>query len=338
MTTHAPLTAGKTARVLVMLGVLLLISVLVSLRIGTFDLSYRDLFSILFSSAGGHGAGESARAVLMEIRLPRVLLALLVGGGLSIAGAIFQVLLRNVLADPYILGVSGGASVGALIALATGMSGMFLLAQPLFAFIGALLAVAAVYALASRGRSGDNTLLLSGVMIGAFLSAVILALVSTMDSPLRNALFWLIGYLGNATLREVVILFPIVGVLLMISLLAAARMNVLALGTEAASHLGVGVDRLQPILYVVASLMTAAVVAFSGAIGFVGLIVPHICRRLFGPDHRLLLPASFLGGASFLIFSDIVARSVLHPAELPVGAVTAALGAPVFIYVMRRKS
>jgi iron complex transport system permease protein len=133
-------------------------------------------------------------------------------------------------------------------------------------------------------------------------------------------------------------LFPIVGVLLMISLLAAARMNVLALGTEAASHLGVGVDRLQPLLYVVASLMTAAVVAFSGAIGFVGLIVPHICRRLFGPDHRLLLPASFLGGASFLIFSDIVARSVLHPAELPVGAVTAALGAPVFIYVMRRKS
>lgn len=338
MKTHAPLTAGKTVRVLILLGILLLISVLISLRIGTFDLSYSDLLSILFSTSPAGGGGESARAVLLEIRLPRVLLALLVGGGLSVAGAIFQVLLRNVLADPYILGVSGGASVGALIALATGMSGLFLLAQPLFAFGGALIAVSAVYALASRSRAGDNTLLLSGVMIGAFLSAIILALVSTMDSPLRNALYWLIGYLGNATLREVVILLPFVGVLLIVTLVAAGRMNVLALGTDAAQHLGVGVRRLQPFLYIVASLMTAAVVAFAGAIGFVGLIVPHICRRLFGPDHRLLLPASFLGGASFLIFSDIAARSVLHPSELPVGAVTAALGAPIFIYVMRRKS
>ena len=338
MNTHAPLTAGKALRVLIILGILLIVSVLISLRIGAFDLSYPDLISLVFTSSPEAEAEDSARAVLIEIRLPRVLLALLVGGGLSVAGAIFQVLLRNVLADPYILGVSGGASVGALVAIATGMSGMFILAQPLLAFAGALLAVVAVYGLASRGRPGDNTLLLSGVMIGAFLSAVILALVSTMDAPLRNALYWLIGYLGNATLREVAILLPFVTVLVTISLFAAARMNVLALGTEAARHLGVGVRRLQPMLYVVASLMTAAVVAFSGAIGFVGLIVPHVCRRLFGPDHRLLLPASFLGGASFLIFSDIIARSILHPSELPVGAVTAALGAPVFIYVLRRKS
>ena len=338
MKTHAPLTAGKAFRVLSLLGILLFTTVLISLRIGSFDLSYPDLLSMLYASPSGENVSDAAHAVLMEIRLPRILLALLVGGGLSVAGAIFQVLLRNVLADPYILGVSGGAAVGALVAIATGLSGMFLLAQPLLAFVGAIVAVGAVYALASRGRPGDNTLLLSGVMIGAFLSAVILAIVSTMDAPLRNALYWLIGYLGNATLREVAILFPVVTVLLIIALLAAARMNVLALGSEAAHHLGVGVHRLQPLLYVVASLITAAVVAFSGAIGFVGLIVPHVCRRLFGPDHRLLLPASFLGGASFLICSDIVARTILHPSELPVGAVTAALGAPVFIYVLRRKS
>lgn len=320
------------------LSVLLCISVLISIRVGAFNLSYSDIAELLFGSAGTGTQHGAAEAVLMQIRIPRVMLALLVGGGLSVAGVIFQVLLRNVLADPYILGVSGGASVGALTAIATGISGAFLLAQPLFAFAGALAAVAVVYALGYNGRAGDNSLLLSGVMIGAFLSAIILALVSTMERPLRSALYWLIGYLGNARMEEILILLPVVLVLVVVSALMTGRMNILALGTEAARHLGVSVRILQPLLYGIASLLTAVVVSFSGAIGFVGLVIPHICRRLFGPDHRLLLPASFLAGASFLVLSDILARVLLSPAELPVGAVTAVIGAPVFIYVMRRKS
>ncbi|MDT8322728.1 MAG: iron chelate uptake ABC transporter family permease subunit, partial [Bacteroidota bacterium] len=213
-----------------------------------------------------------------------------------------------------------------------------LFAQPLLAFVGATLVVVVVYSLGARGRVQDNTLLLSGVMIGAFLSAVILALVSTLDRPVRSALYWLIGFLGNATMNEIFILLPVVLPLTLWALLLAGRMNVLALGSAAARHLGVSPRATTLQLYMIASLITAAVVSFSGAIGFVGLIIPHMCRRLFGPDHRLLLPASFLTGASFLIISDIVARSMLAPSELPVGAVTAALGAPVFIYILRRKS
>jgi iron complex transport system permease protein len=335
---HDHLTPAKYLRVLSLLTLLLGISAALGLRVGAYDLDFPGILHFLFLSPADAAAATPAYAVLHDVRLPRMLLALLVGGGLSLAGAIFQVLLRNVLADPYILGVSGGASVGALIAIATGISGLALLAQPLAAFVGAALVVTVVYGLGARGRVQDNTLLLSGVMIGAFLSAIILALVSTLDRPVRSALYWLIGYLGNATMSEVLILLPIVLPLGVLALLLAGRMNVLALGSAAAEHLGVPTRGATLQLYATASMITAAVVSFSGAIGFVGLIIPHICRRLFGPDHRLLLPASFLTGASFLIISDIVARSLLAPAELPVGAVTAALGAPVFIYILRRKS
>jgi iron complex transport system permease protein len=175
-------------------------------------------------------------------------------------------------------------------------------------------------------------------MIGAFLSAIILGLVSTMDRPVRSALFWLIGYLGNATMTEVAILLPGVSILFLVLFFFAGRMNILALGVEAANHLGLSVRKQQAFLYVLASLMTALVVSFAGAIGFIGLLVPHTVRRLYGPDHRLLLPVSFFLGASFLIISDLIARTVISPSELPVGAVTAALGAPLFIYLLRRKT
>jgi len=335
---HDHLTPAKYLRVIALLTLLLGFSAALGLRVGAYDLDFPGILRFLFLSPDDAAAADPAYTVLHDVRLPRMLLALLVGGGLSLAGAIFQVLLRNVLADPYILGVSGGASVGALIAIATGISGMALFAQPLAAFVGAAIVVITVYGLGARGRVQDNTLLLSGVMIGAFLSAIILALVSTLDRPVRSALYWLIGYLGNATMVEVLILLPIVLPLGVLALFLAGRMNVLALGSAAAGHLGVPTRGTTLLLYATASMITAAVVSFSGAIGFVGLIIPHVCRRLFGPDHRLLLPASFLTGASFLIISDIVARSLLAPAELPVGAVTAALGAPVFIYILRRKS
>ena len=284
-------TPVRTVRITALFALLTLACGLLALRIGPYAISFSEMFRIF--GGGDIPDAESMRAVLLDIRLPRVLIALLVGGGLAVAGAVFQVLLRNVLADPYILGVSSGASVGALVAIATGLSSVFLAAQPVLAFITALIVVATVYRIGLRGRIEDNTLLLSGVMIGAFLSAIILGLVSTMDRPVRNALFWLIGYLGNATMTEVLLLLPGVLLLLIILFFYAGRMNVMALGAEAAGHLGLSVRRQQSVLYVLASLMTALVVSFAGAIGFIGLLIPHAVRRLFGPDHRLLLPVSF---------------------------------------------
>ncbi|MBE0645010.1 MAG: iron ABC transporter permease [Bacteroidetes bacterium] len=329
-------TPARTLRISVLFALLTVACGFLALWVGPFSISFSEIFRILIGDTSL--TADSMRAVLLEIRLPRVLIALLVGGGLAVSGAVFQVLLRNVLADPYILGVSSGASVGALVALSTGLSTLFLASQPLFAFASALIVVVTVYRLGLHGAIEDNTLLLSGVMIGAFLSAIILGLVSTMDRPVRNALFWLIGYLGNATMTEVLLLFPGVVILLFVLFVYAGRMNVMALGAEAAGHLGLAVRRQQIVLYVLASLMTALVVSFAGAIGFIGLLVPHAVRRLFGPDHRLLLPVSFFLGASFLIISDLIARTAIAPTELPVGAVTAALGAPVFIYLLRRKS
>jgi iron complex transport system permease protein len=199
--------------------------------------------------------------------------------------------------------------------------------------------VVLVFSLGRSGRLNDeNALLLSGVMIGAFLSAVILALVSVSGSEMRGALFWLIGFLGNARLEDVFIATGIVLPAMVLLLAFAPSMNVLTLGAETARTLGLRYGRIRGMLYVTASMITAAVVSFSGSIGFVGLIIPHTMRMLVGPDHRALLPTSFFAGAGFLIISDIVARTAISPSELPVGAVTAALGAPLFVYLLRRKS
>lgn len=329
-------TSGRILRLGVIFSLLTAVCALISLRIGSFEITFADMYLIL---TGGHGSGDSEtmRAVLTDIRIPRILTALFVGGGLAVAGVVFQVLLRNVLADPYILGVSSGAAVGALVAISTGLSAVFLPIQPLLAFATALLVVATVYRLGLRGAVENNSLLLSGVMIGAFLSAIILGIVSTMDRPIRSALFWLVGYLGNTGMTEVMIFAPGVLLLTLLLSLLSGRMNVLALGAEAAAHLGLAVRRNQAWLYIAASLLTALVVSVAGAIGFIGLLVPHVVRLLFGPDHRLLLPVSFFLGACFLIISDLIARTIISPSELPVGAVTAAIGAPLFIYILRMK-
>ncbi len=279
---------------------------------------------------------ETSRAVLLDIRLPRVLLAIIVGSGLSVAGVVFQALLRNPLAEPYILGVSGGASVGALTAIALGFH-LFNVGTPLAAFLGALLVVVLVYTFGKRrGQLDTNALLLSGVMIGAFLSAIILVLVSLIGQPIRNALLWLLGNLASADLRSIAIVAPIALGASILIYVQARRFNLIATGDEVALQLGVEVDRVKRFSYFLASLVTGSVVAVSGAIGFVGLIIPHVCRMLFGPDHRLLVIASFLMGGIFLVVADIVARTVLAPNELPVGAVTAAIGAPFFIYLLKK--
>jgi iron complex transport system permease protein len=321
------------------LFLILVIVSLISISIGSTDIGFNDVMAVFLNLIGlspTAGISDVQRAVVLDIRLPRVLLAILVGSGLSVSGVVFQALLRNPLAEPYILGISGGAAVGALMAIGFGFT-LFHIGTPLAAFCGALIVVLAVYTFGKRhGRLDTNTLLLSGVMIGAFLSAIILFLVSVIGQPIRNALLWLLGNLGNADMISVLVITPVVFLASIGIYLHARNFNLIATGEEVAMQLGVDVESVKKRSYFFASLLTGSVVALSGAIGFVGLIIPHICRMMFGPDHRLLIPASFVMGAIFLVIVDVIARTVLFPIELPVGAVTAAVGAPFFIYLLKK--
>jgi len=288
--------------------------------------------------SGLRAAGSSAEATIIvrEIRLPRILLAMLVGAALAVSGTALQALLRNPLADPYVLGISSGAALGAIVALWIG--GRVATASPLVAFGGALVTMTWVYFLGRRaGRLASYTLLLAGVITASFLSAVILfvlTLLSTRD--VRGTAFWLMGDLSVVTEAQLGILIPVVGAGIAVLYGFAKDLNALLLGEEEAAHLGVNVARVGTIVYLLASLLTGVAVSVSGAIGYLGLLVPHLGRMLVGNDHRTLLPTAALGGAIVLVLSDTLARTVVAPAELPVGAVTALAGAPVFIYLLRR--
>ena len=335
------LTLGRVIGINVFLAVLTVLCMILSIRIGSIDIHFGDIISSLFRGIGllsVDPSQQSLDSIILYVRLPRILLAVVVGGSIAASGAVFQVFIRNVLADPYILGISGGASVGALCAISTGLAGLFSGAVPLLAFAGAAIVAASVYMLGRRQQGGDsNSLLLSGVMIGAFLSSCILVLVSVVGDPVRNALFWLIGYLGNATIADTALLYAVNIPVIILMISRSASLNIFSLGEETASHLGVSPRRTLFLFYSTASLITAVSVSVSGAIGFIGLIIPHVARSIFGADHRLLLPASFFLGAVFLVLSDLLARTLLSPVELPTGAVTATIGAPLFIYLLRRK-
>jgi len=319
------------ALTLVLVGALLVVG-LGALALGGVHLSWREVWSALTGAA----SSPEARVIVREIRLPRVLLAMLVGAALAVSGTALQALLRNPLADPYVLGISSGAALGAIIALWVG--GRLAAASPLVAFAGALVTMAWVYLLGRRaGRLASYTLVLAGVITASFLSAVILfvlTLLSTRD--VRGIAFWLMGDLSVVTETQLRILLPVV-VLGIVTLYTFAKdLNVLLLGEEEAAHLGVNVARVQTAVYLLASLLTGVAVSVSGAIGYLGLLVPHLGRMVVGNDHRTLLPTAALGGAIVLTLSDTLARTVVAPAELPVGAVTALAGAPVFIYLLRR--
>ena len=275
--------------------------------------------------------------IVRSLRLPRAVLALLVGGALGLAGASLQALVRNPLADPFLLGLSGGASLGAVLAIALHVTGPW--ALPLAAFVGALAAMALVYRLGLVGGAelDPRVLILAGVAVGAFASAVTTAIVSLSEAAqLRNTFLWLWGGLSGASWNTVLVVcvyFP----LPVAVLLAAARpLDLLALGEEPARHLGADVEPLRRRVYLAASLLTAAAVAVSGVIGFVGLIVPHAMRLLWGHRHRSLLPASFLAGGALLALADTTARVAVAPRELPVGIVTALVGVPLFAVMLRR--
>jgi iron complex transport system permease protein len=269
--------------------------------------------------------------------LPRIALGILVGAALSTAGAGFQALLRNPLADPYVLGVSSGAALGAIVSLviAPHVPGLIQIA----AFAGAAATIAAVYFLGRRGGQLDSpTLLLAGIVSASFLSAIIMFLMTTLSGrDLRGMAFWLMGDLSSPAAIDLRWLYFILLVVLGSIYTTSSDLNLILTGEQEARHLGVNVNRVKLVVYIGASLLTGLAVSVSGAIGYVGLLVPHVMRMLFGTDYRLLIPASALGGAIAIVIADTLARTVVAPTELPVGAMTALAGAPVFIYLMRRK-
>lgn len=283
------------------------------------------------------GTSEAA-PIIRQLRLPRVLLGFLVGGGLAVSGAVLQALVRNPLADPFVLGISGGATLGAVSAISLGLKSPW--AVPFAAFGGAVATLVLVYrlSLVAGRRLDSGVLLLAGVVVSSFAMALVTAILMLVDATrLQNSFRWMLGGLwaGSWTTVGVVALYGIPPLALL--LVRARDLDLLALGEEPARHLGADPERVKRIAYLATGFLTAVAVATSGAIGFVGLLVPHAVRRLWGPLHRPLLPSVFLAGGGFLVLADAMARSIAPPVELPVGVVTALVGVPVFAVLLRRR-
>jgi len=334
------ITFKKVLTISIFLSLLLILVILISVTMGSVKVPPLRSIRILFQSILGlkGGGNETERTIILSLRLPRAILAGLVGAGLSVSGATFQALLRNPLADPYILGVSSGAAVGAILAILLGL-GTFSFGLPLISFLGALLTVLIVFYFGRQdGKIHPNTLLLAGVIIGSFLSALIMFFISvSQKEELHTIIFWLMGDFSFSNARAILIVFPYILLGFFVLYLRSRHLNLILSGEENAVQLGVDVEKLKLVSYLSASLITAASVSVCGLIGFVGLIIPHAVRLIFGPDHRVLIPASALVGASFLIASDTVARTLLAPTELPVGVITAAFGGPFFIYLLKTR-
>lgn len=282
------------------------------------------------------GLSPEQQAILFELRLPRILLAGAVGMCLATAGAGYQALLRNPLAEPYLLGVSNGAAVGTMTALV--FFGAHEWSRPVMAFAGALTATFVVYRLA-RGRAGatPERLILAGIIVTTFLSSAIVFLTTLMDATrIRSFTFWLLGDLSGTTSSLLSIALIAAGIGVVTLVLNARALNLMMLGERDAFDLGVEVRRIRLIVFIAASLLVGASVASSGSVGYVGLVVPHLVRLSFGSDNRLVIAASALAGAAFVIVADTIARTIVAPRELPVGAITALIGAPLFIYLLRK--
>jgi len=310
--------------------VVLLVVAGASMVMGTVDITPAQVLALV---TGEGEALEQTRLILMEIRLPRIFLAALVGYALALGGVVFQAVLRNPLADPFILGVSSGSAFGAILGIALGLG----FGVPALSFAGALLAVFLLLVIGSKAiGTKSSTILLTGVIINAFFTAIVMFFLSVAaHEKLHTMLFWLYGDLSQPSYRQLSLIAP---VLLLASLILygfSRHLDLLTLGEDTAMRLGMDVVRTKLVLLILVSLMVGAVVAFSGIIGFVGLIVPHLVRMAFGSDHRLLIPLAALGGAAFLIAADTLARTLAAPTELPVGVISAFLGAPFFIFLLR---
>ena len=320
----------------------LALAILLSIAIGSVFIPPADLGRLLAGWLGGAVFVEPLKTfafIIASIRLPRTALVLLTGAALGGSGAAYQGLFRNPLADPYLIGVASGAGLGAVLAMSIHWPYSFwgLLAVPLAAFAGALLTVFLVYALARVGKTLPTTnLILAGVAFSSFATALTSFLMLRSTGELRRAIAWMLGGASQAGWGPVLTVLPYLAIGLGILVLSGHALNLLQFGDDQAQQLGLPVARTRTLILVAASLSTAAAVAFSGIIGFIGLIVPHVMRLWFGADYRRLLPLSILGGAGALLVADVIARSVLAPEELPVGIVTALAGAPFFLWVLRR--
>ena len=313
------------------LGAALVVAAIAALAVGTIRVGFMDVGRALL------GEGDpTAVFVIRELRFPRVVLAALVGAGLGMSGAALQGVLRNPLAEPYLLGVSGGAAVGAVSAVTLGLAAALV---PIAAFGGAVVAVmvALSVSLANHGRGDARILVMAGVIVGAFANAAIMILLAGADSStVRGALWWMMGSVANATWTQSAWLALYLGAGGAFLVASGRTLDALALGEDSAAGLGVDVDRSARRIYLGASLVAAATVAAAGLVGFVGLVVPHIARRLGAQGHRTLLLVSGLTGAGLVVLADIVARNARPPADLPLGAVTAVLGVPFFLITLRR--
>lgn len=327
----------------VLLALLSILTIVTAVTIGSTPLSpglvFQSLLRRLFFLTGKPPWDETAEVIIWQIRMPRVLLAYLVGASLSLAGAVFQGLLRNPLADPYTLGVSSGASLGAVIAvffhLSVSWMGGFEI--PLFSFLGALLSLGLVYWLANMGNGMMiETLILAGIIIGAFIGAFTSLLIALSGEELRQIIAWLMGSVSNRGWGHVTLLLPFLIPSFFLLLFYSGGLDLLTFGEEDAASMGLHTETAKRWILLAASLITAAAVSVSGVIGFVGLVVPHFIRLLAGPSHLHLLPLSLLGGGIFLVISDLLARTVTAPTELPIGVITALVGAPTFAYLLWR--
>ena len=329
--TNKPMWWGWT----LFLAVLLAVVCLFSLGVGAVNI---PLQKVLVSLTKGRGSPEYT--ILFAIRLPRILLGLAVGGGLAIAGVVLQGMFRNPLVEPYTLGISGGAALGVTLNIvAGGVAGLGLFSLPISGFLGAVGIISLVYILGTRGATVKLArLLLIGVMVSFIASALIMLIMAmTRTEDLQGIIFWIMGSLEepDTSLIRAMLLISLGG--LIVSLFFSVDLNAFSLGEEEAFHLGVPVERVKKILFLLASFLTGCCVSVTGIIGFVGLVIPHLMRLLVGGDHRILLVTSFLAGAIFLILCDTLARVAIAPVELPVGVITGLVGGSIFIYALSRK-
>jgi iron complex transport system permease protein len=336
----------RRVALLIVLGLVLAVAVVLAVALGAVYVPIATSARIILSRAPLLGRlvdttwSATQETIIISVRLPRVLLALLVGMGLALAGAIFQGIFRNPMADPGIIGSSQGAALGATIAFFFGIKFGWggLSAVPLFAFVGAFMAVFLVYFIArAGGRVSIAYLLLVGFALSSFLASIVSLLLVISEDRMHNIFFWLMGGLGTGNWDAVLAILPFIATGAVISSFFARDLNLLMLGEEKAMQLGLEAHRFLWIMFAVAALVVGAAVSVSGIIGFVGLMTPHIVRLLTGPDHRYLIPGSLIGGGLFLVLADTLARTVIAPNELPVGIVTAFFGAPFFVYLLKRR-
>jgi iron complex transport system permease protein len=333
VTREKPLLIERILTASALLTLVLLVVMFLGISIGSTDSGVKAVFLALL---GKGTADPILETIIWRIRLPRVLLAALVGATLSLGGLVFQALLRNPLAEPYILGISGGSAIGAIIGILMGLSRFP--GVSLTAFSGSM-AILVLLLVMSSGQAilKKDTLLLSGVMVNAFCAAIIMFLVSiTQDARLHNIIFWLMGDLSLSDIKQVAILAAILLPCFIVLFYCSHAMNLMLLGKEMAQSMGVNIKVMMVLLLVVTSLMVSVTVSHSGLIGFVGLVMPHLLRLVIGPDHRVLVPACVLGGAAYMILCDLLARVIPQQGEMPAGVITALIGAPLFIFLLKR--